>query len=126
MPREEGKTIVLTTHQLAMAEQLCDRVAVIRDGRIITDLPTSDLLDRYVEDRFEIRVAGSAQAAVGLPVHATVESADGQTSIHLPTADQDALHAVLAGLHARAVPVLAVNPVRPSLEEVFVALLQEG
>jgi ABC-2 type transport system ATP-binding protein len=125
LARDEGKTIVLTTHLLAMAEELCDRVAVIRDGRIITDLPTGELLDRYVEDRFAVEAAGTGEAlADALAPDLALESADGRTTIQLPTADQDALHAVLARLHAASVPVLGVSRVRPSLEDVFVSLVK--
>jgi ABC-2 type transport system ATP-binding protein len=125
LAHDEGKTIVLTTHQLAMAEELCDRVAVIRDGRIITDLPTGDLLDRYVEDRFAVEAAGTGEALVdALAADLALESANGQTTIELPTADQDSLHAVLARLHAASVPVLGVSRVRPSLEDVFVSLVK--
>lgn len=125
LAHDEGKTIVLTTHQLAMAEELCDRVAVIRDGRIITDLPTGDLLDRYVEDRFAVEAAGTGEAlADALAADLALESANGRTTIELPTADQDSLHAVLARLHAASVPVLGVSRVRPSLEDVFVSLVK--
>jgi ABC-2 type transport system ATP-binding protein len=125
LAHDEGKTIVLTTHQLAMAEELCDRVAVIRDGRIITDLPTGELLDRYVEDRFAVEAAGTGEAlADALAADLALESANGRTTIELPTADQDSLHAVLAELHTRSVPVLGVNRVRPSLEDVFVSLVK--
>jgi ABC-2 type transport system ATP-binding protein len=125
LARDEGKTIVLTTHLLAMAEELCDRVAVIRDGRIITDLPTGELLDRYVEDRFAVEAAGTGAAlADALPANLARESSNGRTTIELPTADQDALHAVLAQLHAASVPVLGVSRVRPSLEDVFVSLVK--
>jgi ABC-2 type transport system ATP-binding protein len=125
LAHDEGKTIVLTTHQLAMAEELCDRVAVIRDGRIITDLATGELLDRFVEDRFAVEAAGTGAAlAEALPANLALESSDGRTTIQLPTADQNALHAVLTGLHAGSVPVLGVSRVRPSLEDVFVSLVK--
>lgn len=58
------------------------------------------------------------------PANLARESSNGRTTIQLPTADQDALHAVLAGLHARSVPVLGVSRVRPSLEDVFVSLVK--
>ena len=75
LARDEGRTIVLTTHQLAMAEQVCDRVAVIRDGRIVTDLPTGQLLDRYIEDRFAVEVLGDpVQLARALPAGTRIES----------------------------------------------------
>jgi ABC-2 type transport system ATP-binding protein len=127
LARDEGKTIVLTTHQLAMAEELCDRVAVIRQGRIVTDLPTRELLDRFVEDRFQVEVGGTharLPSALALLADAAVEPADGRTIITLPTADQEALHQLLATLHAATVPVVGVSRVRPSLEAVFVKLVR--
>ncbi|TDO30404.1 ABC-2 type transport system ATP-binding protein [Kribbella sp. VKM Ac-2527] len=125
LTREEGKTVVLTTHQLAMAEELAGRVAVLRDGRIIADLPTAELLDRYAEDRLEIDVAGTTTTVADvLGAKVATESANGQTTIQLPTSDQDTLHTVLTGLHHGSVPVLRVSRVRPSLEDVFVSLLK--
>ncbi|MBP2356009.1 ABC-2 type transport system ATP-binding protein [Kribbella aluminosa] len=129
LAHQEGKTVVLTTHQLAMAEELADRVAVIREGRIITDLPTRELLDRYVEDRYDITI-DSTRGVDGLRVagvpELTASSADGQAAVHLPTADQDVLYTVLAALHADSVPVLDVSRVRPSLEDVFLKLLRSA
>lgn len=125
LARDEGKTVVLTTHQLAMAEELSDRVAVIRDGRVVADLPTRELLDRYVEDRYEVRAGLPVEALAGaLPAGASVARADGQARIGLPSADQRTLHALLATLREREVPVLSVNRVQPGLEEVFVKLVR--
>lgn len=125
LAQEEGKTIVLTTHQLAMAQELCDRVAVIRNGKIVTDLPTGELRNRYAENRYEVRVplATLPDGAVDEGSEVTVE--DGQTSILLPSEDQQVLRAQLARLAELQVPVASVNPVRPSLEEVFVRLVRE-
>jgi len=125
LAHDEGKTIVLTTHQLEMAEELSDRVAIIRSGRIIADLPTDDLLDRYVEDRFAVEVAGTPDTLAGaLPTDLAHGSSSSRTVIELPTAEQDSLHAVLAELHAASVPVLAVSRIRPNLEAVFVRLIE--
>ncbi len=64
---DEGKTVVLTTHELGNAQELAGRIAVIRDGTIVADLPTPELLARYAEDRFEIKVAGSSCGPAGTP-----------------------------------------------------------
>ncbi|MGH3950005.1 MAG: ATP-binding cassette domain-containing protein [Pseudonocardiaceae bacterium] len=120
----EGKTIVLTTHQLAVAQELCDRVAVIRDGRIATDLPTAELLDRYAEDRYRITVGGHLAASNGaLPDGARVEASDGTTRITLPNGNTDDLYQVLAHVQWHELPLLSVDQVRPDLEEVFVRLV---
>lgn len=125
LAHEEGKAIVLTTHQLAMAEELSDQVAVIRDGHVITNLPTHELLNRYVEDRFEITVDGLANGIEGnVPDGTTLAAANGHTTVQLATDNQDALYAALNELRAKDVPVLGVNRVQPSLEEVFVQLVR--
>ena len=125
LARDERKTVVLTTHQLAMAEELCDRVAVMRDGRVVADLPTRELLDRYVENRLRVQVAASEAAALHqlLPAGASVADVDGITTIELPSADQQPLHTLLTGLHESKVPLVSVTRVQPSLEEVFVKLV---
>src|SRR5712691_9686294 len=46
----EGKTILLTTHQLAIVQELAGGIAVIREGSVIADLPTGELLSRFAED----------------------------------------------------------------------------
>jgi ABC-2 type transport system ATP-binding protein len=80
LAHDEGKTVVLTTHQLAMAEELADRVAVIRGGHIITDLPTGELLDRYAEDRLEIAVSGHSDAvAAHLAARRTLTAVGNET-----------------------------------------------
>ncbi len=47
--REEGVTVVLTTHYLEEAEQLCERIAIINHGRVIANEPTRDLVDKARE-----------------------------------------------------------------------------
>jgi ABC-2 type transport system ATP-binding protein len=124
---DEGKTIVLTTHQLAVAQELADRIAVIRSGSIIADLPTGELLSRFAEDRFEVRVAGVLDGFAGrLPAGARVEADAGTTRITLRDADQGRLHHFLAELRATGVPLLSVAQAQPDLEEVFLRLIHSG
>jgi ABC-2 type transport system ATP-binding protein len=125
LAREEGKTILLTTHQLAIAQELAGRIAVIRDGRIIADLPTPELLARYAEDRFEVRTARTRSELPGvLPPGARVEPGQDATRILLPDADQAVLHKVLDGLRAANLPLLSVSQAQPGLEEVFLRLIR--
>jgi ABC-2 type transport system ATP-binding protein len=126
LAREEGKTIVLTTHQLEVARQLSDRIAVIKTGEIIADLPTAELLARHAEDRFEVRIAGSSDGlAQLLPAGAGVEPDGGQTLIRLPGAGTDVLYAVLDRLRAASMPLVSVEKAQPSLEEVFLRLIHD-
>jgi ABC-2 type transport system ATP-binding protein len=124
---DEGKTILLTTHQLGVAQELSGRIAVVRDGKIIADLPTPDLLARYAEDRFEVRAAGQLNGFAGaLPAGARAEPDGDATRVTLRDADQAALHAFLGQLRAKRVPLLSVRKAQPDLEEVFLRLIRSG
>lgn len=123
---EEGKAVVLTTHQLAVAQELSDRVAVIRDGRIVADLPVDELLAQFRDDHYQIRVAAPPAALpASLPAGAELagEDGNGTTTIVVADGDLDTLYGVLGDLASRHVPLLSVAPVQPNLEDVFLRLV---
>lgn len=123
----DGKTVVLTTHQLAVAQELSHRVAVIRDGKIAADLPTEELLNRYAEDRYEIQVIGHVDFRDGeLPAGSETHPSGESTRIVLPSIDDDGLYELLGKLRRDQVQLRSVDQVRPNLEEVFVRLVKEG
>ncbi len=72
-------TVVLTTHYLDEAERLCDRIAVMHEGRIITEGAPSDLLAAFGEQVLDVEAAGpvagvtSALRAAGVPVDGALE-----------------------------------------------------
>ncbi len=124
---DEGKTIVLTTHQLAIVQELAHRIAVIRDGRIIADLPAAELLSQFAEDRFEVRVAGMLNGFAGaLPAGARADADAGTTRVVLRDADQGRLFDFLGELRAREIPLLSVTQAQPDLEEIFLRLIGAG
>lgn len=107
--RHEGVTVFLTTHYLEEAERLCDRIAIIVRGRIVA-LDTVEGL--------------KAQAAGGTVVEATLSGAEGQVETLRFTGDDvaTALRAALARAESAGRRVLALNTLRPTLEDVFVRL----
>jgi ABC-2 type transport system ATP-binding protein len=127
MAADGGKTIVLTTHQLPIVQELADRIAVIRDGQIIADLPTGELLARFAEDRFEVRVAGLLYGfAGGLPAGTRAKADAETTRVTLRDADQGRLHSFLDDLRAKDIPLLSVTRAQPDLEEIFLRLIGSG
>jgi len=54
----EGLAILLTTHQLDVAQAVADRVAIIRDGKILVEETTSTLLSRFAGDFYKVSFAG--------------------------------------------------------------------
>lgn len=121
---DEGKTIVLTTHQLDVVQELAGRVAVIKEGEIIADLPTAELLTRHAENRFEVRIVGQVDALPhALPAGARAEPDGQETRVRLRDADDDTLYAFLDQLRAAGASLVSVAQEQPSLEEVFIRLI---
>lgn len=127
LAHEQGKTIMLTTHQLALAQELCDRVAIIHEGRLLTDLPVHELLARFRQDLYEIRLGSPLDSSTPPWLEGfSVTSEDGRSSIRGPIPDQDRLYDLLDQIRAQHLPLIAVEPVEPNLEDVFVQIVKEG
>jgi len=107
--RDEGVTVLLTTHYLEEAERLCDRIAIIVGGRIVAD----DTLDG-------LKAGLQGEKAVELVLGNGDEPAETRRIVadDVPAAVRQALDQAAADGRR----VLAVNTVRPSLEDVFVRL----
>lgn len=119
--KEQGKTLVLTTHYMDEAEQLCDRLVVVDHGRIMAEGSPAELIRQYssrevLELRFgsdrneEVARAleGSGDRIEVLPDRILVYTADGEAELERISA---------AGLH----PITSLVR-RSSLEDVFLRL----
>ena len=125
LAKEENKTVLLTTHQLAMAQELCDRVAIINEGRLIADRTVGELLALFRRDYYTIRVGGHFNGERPLLEGLVLEQDDSQTTIAGDIADQGRLHQVLRHIREEGLPILSVQRAEPSLEHIFMELLRE-
>jgi len=119
--REAGRTVLLSSHELDEVQRVCDRVGLIRDGRLIAVEPVEELLGR-ASRRVTVRLAepvdGGTLAA--LPGVAAVE-VDGDEATFRITGELDGVVKALA-----AHTVVDLEVVRPSLEEVFVGYYEDA
>ena len=119
--KERGATLVLTTHYMDEAEQLCDRLVVMDHGRIVAEGSPRDLIERYstrevLEVRFGVgasedaasRLAGVGERLEPLPDRVLVYARDGE--------------AALAEVHARGLTPTSSLVRRATLEDVFLHL----
>ena len=122
----EGVTVVLTTHYLEEAEELCDRIAIINHGRVIADKPTRDLVDMAREKIVAVTAAHDLAAAPQHEAFAKVEW-DGARDVAV-TYHKDRLNAgqVLAILQAQGLVIADVTTREADLEDVFVELTAAG
>ena len=125
LAKEENKTVLLTTHQLAMAQELCDRVAIINEGRLIADRAVGELLSLFRRDYYTIRVGGQFKSEGSLPEGLILEESEDETTVSGDIADQQRLHQVLRCIREQGLPLLSVQRAEPSLEHIFIELLNE-
>jgi ABC-2 type transport system ATP-binding protein len=131
------RTILLTTHYMAEADELCERIAIVDHGRILA-LGTPDELKRRVQResvfRLEVdRLDGGPAALRGLPGVLSAAAAaeqDGKerqtVEINLSLRDDGVLGTVVGTLADRGSHILGLRKSEPSLEDVFVELVGRG
>jgi len=111
--RDRGRTVLLSSHILSEVEALCDRVSIIRDGRVVDSGTLSDLR-HLTRTSITAELAGPPNGLSALPgVHDLDVQGD---RVHLEV-DSDKLDAVLASLTSTGVRSLTSQP--PTLEELF-------
>lgn len=126
LAREQGKTVVLTSHQLDMVQQVCDRVAIIHHGNLIADEQVDSLINVFSEEHYQIKIAGGVPADAPWLGELAAEAENGHTVLTGPIPDQAALHGILEQVYALDLPLISVNRVEPDLEEVFVRLTDQA
>lgn len=123
---DEGVTVVLTTHYLEEAEQLCDRIAIINHGQLIANKPTRELLDMAREKIVVLTLDRDIDTA---PQHELFRRSEvlGDRRIEIAY-DKDRMNAgqVLGLVHELGLGIVDVSTREADLEDVFVALTSSG
>jgi ABC-2 type transport system ATP-binding protein len=123
--RERGTTVLFSSHILPDVEALCDRVAILLEGRLERVATVGDLMEGSAP-AVEVRVEGGRLFEIPPRFASVVERSDagGSTGLHLR--DPEQLQALLAWLLAERITVHGVTPVRPSLEQLFMAAAEKS
>lgn len=123
--RADGRTIFLTTHNLAEAEELCDLIGIFRTRLLRLDSPAS-LRAEATGHGTQVQVQGDAapwEATIrALPFVDKVTSADHTLTIVMADPDQHN-PALIAALVAAGAPIQYVQPMLQSLEDVYLKLV---
>jgi ABC-2 type transport system ATP-binding protein len=119
----QGVTIVLTTHYLEEAEELCDRIAIIHHGRVIANEPTRELVAKAQEKAV---VVTFDRDIAEVPTNASFENIaliDERTLEITFRKDRVNAGQVLAALTAKGLAIVDVSTRDPDLEDVFLSLV---
>ena len=116
-----GTTIILTTHYLEEAESLCDRIAIIHQGRIRANESKRDMLSKLDARTLLVTPMEALRAVPEALAGRASLSAEGQLSIPY-RAGQDSVTGLLAEVKAAGLSIGDLRTEEPDLEDVFMAL----
>jgi len=115
----EGKTVVLSAHQMNLVEALCDRILLINKGKAVLYGPLDEIKRRYAPHTVRLRTPAALDT---LPGVTRMERRDGILTL---TLDGTTPQALLQTLVERNVPVEAFEVAAAPLEEIFIAVVKE-
>jgi ABC-2 type transport system ATP-binding protein len=117
--RDSGTTILFSTHDMHMAEQLCDRVCMIFQGHKVLDGSLEDIANQYGEPRLRVRLSNGMALPPNLPD--VLESIPNGRFTDLVVRKQANRRAILQSL-MEAGEVEHFEMVKPSLHDIFVSI----
>ncbi len=118
--QQEGKTIVLSAHQMNLVEALCDRIVLINHGRAVLYGSLAEIKRCHSAHTVRLRTPAAID---DLPGVAAIERHDGTSTLTLAgITPQDLLRTLVE----RAVPVETFEVASMPLEEIFISVVKEG
>ena len=115
--RRRGTTVVFSTHDMATAEKMCDRIFMIFKGRKVLDGTLDEIQAQYGFDTVRVRTTGGAAALAGIPSVQSVNDYGQMQEIRLAGDPQQFLQQL-----ASRTPVHHFEIARPSLHDIFVRI----
>jgi ABC-2 type transport system ATP-binding protein len=131
MTREQGRSVLVTTHDMHVAQELCDRIGIIDNGKLVACRSTEQLLTLFADQIYEFRVdrapepdrfngiAGLIQAGIEKDEDGTALVAQVELEAPLRSA---ALYGVIEVLRAEGCQILGIHQRQQSLESIFLKL----
>ncbi|MDT0502670.1 MULTISPECIES: ABC transporter ATP-binding protein [unclassified Halomonas] len=122
--REEGTTIILTTHYLEEAESLCRNVAIINHGEIIRNTSVRNLLMELDTETFLFDLAHALDEVPEVPGFEVTRSEPAQLAVAVHRGQR--LNDIFEALSERGIQVVSMRNRANRLEEMFVSMVEQG
>jgi len=129
---DESMTVVLSSHDMDVIEELCDRVIIMNDGRIIADDTVANLTGVFSSQAYEVTIDGRLPERTRQTVErdhavesweATPGGADRFEVVH---EDGHELYDLVGTLEASGRPIAAIDAIQPDLESAFLDITDRG
>ncbi|HOL18939.1 MAG TPA: ABC transporter ATP-binding protein [Candidatus Hydrogenedens sp.] len=135
LTRHYGRSVLVTTHDMHVAQELCDRIGIINKGKLITCKPTTELLDLFSKQIFSIRLDRNLvdndldHLAPKIQVLETILTADGPTitvQVPEPHAERsEAIYTLFETLRQKKYQIRSIQQKQVNLEYIFLQLTGE-
>ncbi|MCJ7431584.1 ABC transporter ATP-binding protein [Candidatus Bathyarchaeota archaeon] len=132
--REKKGTVLLTTHYMAEADEMCDRVAIINNGKILAcDSPTALKENLKATPIAKIDVSSiqadfsfiqKMRGVVGCSETRSIQT--GVTSLKVMAQNEKVFSDIMSKLNEEKLKVLSINETEPTLEDVYIRLVGKG
>ncbi len=122
--RNKGRAVIMTSHQMALVEAMCDRIAMIHQGRVVLEGTLAEVRRRFA--RNVLYVSGSGELNDGLPGVSHVDrrtTSDWYLTLTAEARPQDVLRALMGNGHFA---IDRFEVAMPTLDEIFVQVVREG
>jgi ABC-2 type transport system ATP-binding protein len=132
--KEAKGTVLLTTHYMAEADEMCDRVAIIDRGRILACDSPNTLKENLKENQIMKVETASLQADFGfidkmegiIGYSQTRNIQTGTTTLKIMVSNEAVFSKIMLKLEKEKLKILAVNKAEPTLEDVYISLVGRG
>lgn len=117
-----GRTILFSTHVMEHAEQICDHVIMIHEGRKVLDAPVSQIGTVERAQALVVEPLGTPDSLARVPGVREVRRGPRPADVELMLHDHADVHTVMQAV-LQATPVRRIEAKRPSLEDVFIEIV---
>jgi ABC-2 type transport system ATP-binding protein len=131
LAEEESRTVVLSSHDMDVIEDVCDRVLIMSGGRVIADNTVENLIDLFRTQAYRITVEGEMKSETRRELEHGYKAGDwrstgDRTTIEIALSDGGAFYRLMADLERAGVVIASVESVEPDFEDVFIELTEEA
>ncbi|MEK9776612.1 MAG: ABC transporter ATP-binding protein, partial [Quisquiliibacterium sp.] len=120
----EGHTIVLTTHYLEEAQELCERIAMLKRGQVVALDKTSALLRQFSGGQLLLKLAAGELPASLASLRMPEEAIPGRLALRVDS--YDGLEPILAALREAGCVIEEMELLHTDLEDVFVRIMRDN
>jgi ABC-2 type transport system ATP-binding protein len=128
---ERNLTIIITTHQMDVAQSLCRRVGIMRDGEVAACAPVDDLVDHFRRQDYILRLPEEQWRAIkpelsGFEYESLEEERPGQASLRIKLPEASRVYPLMEVLGRHSTELLDFRQELPTLEDIFLSITGDG